>query len=277
MGPGKSRHDNYDFTYQGVCGIWFGIPSVQEMEQTSRNPAKHGLHKTHSNPEASQPLPANDLLAQTSPAWTAALRNQNMAGTRSHAPSRGGTSPASRHSDLNNNDPECASAIAALNNRHGGTLSNMDNGEVRFPPTSKGPQRRRILAICGESFGEGLTAEVKRLERDGQRTKAACWACFGGDTEKAIQILIHSPSEFISHLPLTNIADERHRLMAATIAGFHAQSQSDNVSSFWHDHWQKLVMNLDDSYLRAMLTKIASRDWGEVSLNTTELTSGHVG
>jgi hypothetical protein len=205
MGPGKCRHDNYDFTYQGVCGVWFGIPSIQETEQLSTY-GKVGLYKSPSNPE---PLPANDLLAQTSPAWAAALRNQNVTGSRSHAPSRGGTSPASRHSDLGQNDPECSAAIAALNNRYGAALSGMDSGEIRFPPTAKGPQRRRILAICGESFGEGLAAEVKRyvaalirtalkflisLERDGQRTKAACWACFGGDTEKAIQILIHSPS-----------------------------------------------------------------------------------
>lgn len=104
------------------------------------------------------------------------------------------------------------------------------------------------------------------LIEDGQRTKAACWAYFSGDEEPAISILMNSDSRFSPRCPYsaTDLEDEKHRLMASTIAGFLTQSRALRGSEFWNSHWPSLINKVDDPYIRAILLKIGGDNWESV-------------
>lgn len=97
------------------------------------------------------------------------------------------------------------------------------------------------------------------LVDDNQRTKAACWAFFAGEEGPAVTILMRSEGELRMQQELT--ADEKHRLMGATIAGFMTQSRAERGSLFWQEHWRGMVDKVDDPYVRAVLARIAGENW----------------
>ena len=61
-----------------------------------------------------------------------------------------------------------------------------------------------------------------------------------------------------------HVVDEKHRLMAATIAGFISQSQATRGSDYWNSHWSSLTTKVDDPYIRAILIKIGGDNWESV-------------
>jgi hypothetical protein len=52
------------------------------------------------------------------------------------------------------------------------------------------------------------------------------------------------------------LLDEKHQLMASTIAGFLTQTRALRGSDFWNNHWTTLTTKIDDPYVRAILMKI---------------------
>lgn len=97
---------------------------------------------------------------------------------------------------------------------------------------------------------------------DEQRTKAACWAFFAGEEGPAITILMRSDGTSCCCYTVNELtADERHRLMGATIAGFMSQSRAERGSLFWQEHWRGMVDKVDDPYIRAVLARIAGENW----------------
>ncbi|TXT16066.1 hypothetical protein VHUM_00569 [Vanrija humicola] len=145
-------------------------------------------------------------------------------------------------------DPDYTTAITKLNAARAMAGASSSPGNHKLPHTDKMPQRRMILAVCGENHAYETMAEVNRLVDDDQRTKAACWAFFAGEEGPAVTILMRSD-------------DERHRLMGATIAGFMTQSRAERGSLFWQEHWRGMVDKVDDPYVRAVLTRIAGDEW----------------
>lgn len=154
-----------------------------------------------------------------------------------------------RHSE--GHDADYNAAIAKINALRTDSGSVGAPGSHRLPHTQRAPQRRMMLAICGENSGYDAMKEVDRLVSDEQRTKAACWAFFAGEEEPAITILMRSH-------------DDKHRLMAATIAGFMTQAAAERGSLFWQEHWRGLVDKVDDPYIRAVLSKIAGENWDNI-------------
>lgn len=112
-------------------------------------------------------------------------------------------------------------------------------------------QRKLCLIVSGwyladDEFDEKLNA----LVAIGLYEKAAGWAVFHGDVQKAIEILGSSNKE-------------RLRIMSTAVAGYLAYKDSP-VNSPWKDQCRKMASELDNPYLRAIFAFIADNDWWDV-------------
>ncbi|WOO76939.1 SEH-associated protein 4 [Vanrija pseudolonga] len=215
-----SIQGNYNLTYQGIWPIWSG--------------------QIGAPPSLASSVPG-------SAAWTALrAHNNSHLGVGQRDTGSAGSTPRRDAADLL--DPDYTSAIAKINAARATAGASSSPGNHKLPHTEKMPQRRMILAVCGENHAYETMAEVNRLVDDDQRTKAACWAFFAGEEGPAVTILMRSD-------------DERHRLMGATIAGFMTQSRAERGSLFWQEHWRSMVDKVDDPYVRAVLTRIAGEEW----------------
>ncbi|GBB83809.1 hypothetical protein RclHR1_10480001 [Rhizophagus clarus] len=120
--------------------------------------------------------------------------------------------------------------------------------------TSKLPQRKLALAICGWGFGKKeLEETLQKMERAGTYEKAAGWALFHGKTERAITAL-------------NNSKDERLKLVSTALAGYAVSSHdiSSQANSLWNKMCRSLSLEMRDPYLRAMFSYIASGNWLDV-------------
>ena len=179
---------------------------------------------------------SGELGNESSAGWTGSMRSVSSSSEKGGPPAH---------------DAEYNAAVAKLNALRSDAGSVGAPGSHRLPHGSRAPQRRMMLAICGENSGYDAMKEVDRLVADARRTKAACWAFFAGEEEPAVTLLMRS-------------SDERHRLMAATIAGFMTQAKAERGSLFWQEHWRSLVDKVDDPYVRAVLSKIAGENWDNI-------------
>ncbi|CAK5276104.1 unnamed protein product [Mycena citricolor] len=197
------RLHGYDFSYQGIMGIWFGFPHVAPPTEQTLERAK----------------------------------------TRSRSPSRDGRSPAD---DLHGNFQAALSDLA---------LRNGDKIPWKFHAvnSAKTLQRQIGLKLLGWSLREeDLQAHVKRWrwEQDGQRTRAACWLVFANKHAQALDVLLGSN-------------DETDNMMSGTLAALTADPSSARNVAF-REHCEKLIIRIQDPYLRAMLTHLTLGDWSEV-------------
>lgn len=117
--------------------------------------------------------------------------------------------------------------------------------------SEKKAQRKLCLIVSGwyqadTEFEENLNILINL----GFETKAAGWAVFHDDVERAIEIFANSKSE-------------RLRLIGTAIAGYLAYKNS-NINSPWKDQCRKMASELDDPYLRAIFAYIADNDWWDV-------------
>lgn len=68
-------------------------------------------------------------------------------------------------------------------------------------PTNKVVQRSVALQLCGWSLKEEeLNDAIKRWEKEGKHSRAACWLVFTGQYTKAVELLMRSKGLFPSHL-----------------------------------------------------------------------------
>ncbi|BEI89570.1 uncharacterized protein CcaverHIS019_0209320 [Cutaneotrichosporon cavernicola] len=210
-GPEASQEGRYDLTYQGVWSIWTGLFGA-------------------------------DARVEAATGWGGLRGGGGAAG----GPGSGASTP--RRGAPAEFDAEYNAAITRLNATRTLQSHIAAPGAHRLPHTDRMPQRRMMLAVCGENMAYDTMAEVHRLVDDEQRTKAACWAFFAGEEGPAITILMRSD-------------DERHRLMGATIAGFMSQSRAERGSVFFQEHWRGMIDKVDDPYIRAVLARIAGENW----------------
>ncbi|CAG8706322.1 uncharacterized protein OCT59_029542 [Rhizophagus irregularis] len=120
--------------------------------------------------------------------------------------------------------------------------------------TSKLPQRKLALTICGWGFGKKeLEEALQKMERAGTYEKAAGWALFHGKTERAIAAL-------------NNSKDERLKLVSTALAGYAVSNHdtSSQANSLWSKMCRNLSLEMSDPYLRAMFSYIASGNWLDV-------------
>ncbi|KAJ6567321.1 hypothetical protein DFH09DRAFT_1156660 [Mycena vulgaris] len=213
------RLHGYDFSHQGIMGIWQGFAPL--------NVTPHGEPSL--------------LLDPVPPVHRDLLDVQD--GTRSGSRSRRSHSPAD---ELHGN---FQSALAALALRTGEKSA---SSALKFPAvsTSKALQRQVALQLCGWSLKEeDLWNSVKRWEKDGNHSRAACWLVFTQQHTRAVEVLMRSN-------------DESHHMMSGTLAAL--MPGSSTISPELREHCERLIIRLQDPYFRAMLTQLTLGDWSEV-------------
>ncbi|KAG6333717.1 hypothetical protein ID866_5370 [Astraeus odoratus] len=214
----------YDFSNQGLQGIWDGFPTLPR-------PAEN---------KSSVSLPME--LLSTSFGTTAADSNT------SSTPSPTGFPGLLRTFSQSSDDLSYGDLDAAV----GILLSRQDPEPLLLSPslqTSKLRQRQCALQLCGWSMkDDALSAEIKKWEKEGQHSRAACWLVFTDQYTKALELLMRSE-------------DETHHLMTGTLA---ALIPGGPKSGELREHSERLIVRLQDPYFRAMLTQLTSRDWSEV-------------
>lgn len=117
--------------------------------------------------------------------------------------------------------------------------------------SKKAIQRRLCMIISGWDLSPSDYEEkYKSLIAQNHYEKAAAWAVFFGDVQKAISIL-------------GSANKERLRLIAAAIAGYQAYSEKPGDNA-WRQQCRKMAAELDDPYLRVIFAFIADNDWWDI-------------
>ncbi|KAJ7499365.1 hypothetical protein FB451DRAFT_1118430 [Mycena latifolia] len=214
------RLHGYDFSHQGIMGIWEGFAPLDATPQVETSllldPATPPAHR--------------DLLD---------VRD----GTRSRSRSRRSHSPAD---DLHGNFHAALSVLALR------TGDKSSSSAWKFPAvsTSKALQRQVALQLCGWSLKEDdLWTNIKRWEKEGHHSRAACWLVFTQQYSRAVDVLMRSN-------------DESHHMMSGTLAAL--TPGSSTRSPELREHCERLIIRLQDPYFRAMLTHLTLGDWSEV-------------
>lgn len=218
------RLSGYDFSNQGIQGIWDGFSS----------------HPRPSENKSSVSLPVE--LLSTSLSTTAT--GSDPSGVPSPTSFPGMLRTLSETSD----EGSYGNFDAAVDH----LLSRKDPGRLSLSPslhTDKRKQRQCAIHLCGwSSRDEDLSTAIEKWEKDGQHSRAACWLVFLKQYTKALELLMRSK-------------DETHHLMTGTLA---ALVPGGHKSSELREHTERLIVRLQDPYFRAMLTQMTSKDWSEV-------------
>lgn len=112
-------------------------------------------------------------------------------------------------------------------------------------------RRRLCLLVAGWNFGlDGLNSRIEELEEKGQYEKAAGWAVFHGDVERAVTALANSNRQ-------------RLKLMSTAVAGYLAYRNTE-VNSPWREQCRRLASDLSNPYLRAIFAFISDGSWMDV-------------
>ncbi|RHZ65023.1 hypothetical protein Glove_319g166 [Diversispora epigaea] len=128
--------------------------------------------------------------------------------------------------------------------------------EIPTALTAKVAQRKLALNICGWGFGKNeLEKTLQRMEASGNYEKAAGWALFHMETDRAIKAL-------------SNSKDEKLKLVSTALAGFSFNKNQEN--SIWRGMCKQLSLEMKEPYLRAIFSYISSQGWDNV-LNDEEL------
>ncbi|KAJ7179577.1 hypothetical protein C8R46DRAFT_1074139 [Mycena filopes] len=212
------RMHGYDFSHQGILGIWEGFAPLAVVTPHAEPQI---LPEIHAPPIHRDRLDIRD--------------------GRSRSRSRRSHSPAD---DLHGNFHAALSALAL----RGGDKTSGWN----FPAVSSAKilQRQVALQLCGWSLKEeDLWTNIKRWEKDGHHSRAACWLVFTQQYNKAVEVLMRSN-------------DETHHMMSGTLAAL--MPGSSTRSAEFREHCERLIIRLQDPYFRAMLTHLTLGDWSEV-------------
>ncbi|KAF8493614.1 hypothetical protein JB92DRAFT_2998338 [Gautieria morchelliformis] len=227
LSQGASRIHGFEFANQGVLGIWEGLQPVARTPSLERN----------QNVEPPQVHEGNTLLS---------LPDEDADGYRTPNRRRRRRSLRRSHSPLDQLHGDFSAAVHALNIRRGYDRASVAKISVS---TSRLAQRRFCLSLCGWNQGDDeLLRAVARWEKEGQLTRAACWLLFTDQHEKAIECLMRSD-------------DERLRIMSGTIAALIPQR---GTSTRLREHYNRLIVRIEDPYIRVILTHIALEDWSEI-------------
>ncbi|EPQ56887.1 hypothetical protein GLOTRDRAFT_115046 [Gloeophyllum trabeum ATCC 11539] len=222
------KHFGLDFSYEGLLGVWESAPATSTAPGT---------------PEDLQSALQSPLMPVLSSSNLSAL------GLEYPHPIHRTTSRSKHHKDRphasSSMDPPVAfSAGRGLDTPSGGRLS---------VHTAKSEQRELALQLCGwQLTPEDFANEIRRWEKEGKHSKAACWLVFTGQYSKALEVLMRSK-------------DETHYMMTGTLVALtsHASSSSSRSAEL-REHTEHMIVRLQDPYFRAMLTLLTLRDWSEV-------------
>ncbi|KZT65334.1 hypothetical protein DAEQUDRAFT_747081 [Daedalea quercina L-15889] len=221
------RVEGFNFSYQGLLGIWEGFPSSHPHTSTS----------THTTPRVAV---RRSMLPNTPIQSLSAL------------PLDINAKPSSRHSSRRRPhggvSDEFLAAVTILADRNGLDTTSWKPAVT----TSRLTQRHLGLHLCGWSLAEDeLMHAIKRWEKEGRHSQAACWLVFMDQSKFAIELLMRS-------------GDESLHMMSGMLAALAPASSGTTENSDLLEHCERLIVRMQDPYLRAMLTYLAVRDWSEV-------------
>ncbi|KZT04227.1 WD40 repeat-like protein [Laetiporus sulphureus 93-53] len=223
--------EGYNFAYQGLSGIWESFHSSQLQASTS----------THTTPRVVR----RHILPNTPVHSLSPLPLESLTRTMSRHSSR------RRHGQAANAGlpDDFLLAIIALNERNGIGIGDWKP----VANTAKLAQRQLALKVCGWSLAEeDLASAIKRWEKENKHSQAACWLVFTDHFKRAVEVLMRSDDESL-HMMSGMLA----ALIPSTSG--HAHKNLDFI-----EHCERLVVRLQDPYLRAMLTYLTIQDWTEV-------------
>ncbi|EGO25930.1 hypothetical protein SERLADRAFT_415303 [Serpula lacrymans var. lacrymans S7.9] len=214
-----SRLHGYEFSHQGLLGIWEGFPPVPQHQVSVSAPTFTSFHTSPSR------LGLENSQSSLLSVLTGLSEKQTYG------------SEIVVQSDFQ-------SAIADLCTRR-------EIDKTSWKPTvstNKLEQRQLALQLCGWSLREeDLALAIKRWEKDGKHSRAACWLVFTHSYEIRVR------------------AYELHHMMSGTLAALVPQkSGSSNLNTALRDYCERLIVRLQDPYFRALLTQLTSKDWSEV-------------
>ncbi|PRT52935.1 SEH-associated protein 4 [Wickerhamiella sorbophila] len=129
------------------------------------------------------------------------------------------------------------------------------DGDVFVSTEYKTSQRYAVrqicLQACGWNFGlAGLEDRIADLESKGRHEKAAGWAVFHGDVERAVKSLSRSRKSQL-------------RLISSAVAGYLVYKDV-KTNNPWREQCRKLASELSMPYLRAIFAYIADGSWFDV-------------
>ncbi|CDO72505.1 hypothetical protein BN946_scf184980.g46 [Trametes cinnabarina] len=222
--------DGYNFAYQGLLGIWDGFRAVRHHPPSNQPTPRMHVRSTLFDGPAASPLLA--------PLTLDAPRRSNSKHSGGRKRSR---PPAPAFPE------EFLAAIEVLNARSG-----ISDSAAAWKPsvhTAHLGQRRFALQLCGWSLAqEDLARAIKRWEKENKHSQAACWLVFTEQHKQAIDVLMKSK-------------DESHHMMSGMLA---ALTSGGSRNPELIQHCERLIVRLQDPYLRALLTHLTVRDWTEV-------------
>ncbi|KZT22569.1 WD40 repeat-like protein [Neolentinus lepideus HHB14362 ss-1] len=215
------KHFGLDLSYEGLSGVWDSSPKTPSPN------TPEDLQSALQSPMvsiSSLSSPNLSVLGLEYPLHRTTSRSKHLK-ARSHTSSSSGEPPV---------------AFSAGNGR--ATVQ-----------TAKSEQRELALQMCGWQVApEDFANEIRRWEREGKHSKAACWLVFTGQYSKALEVLMRSK-------------DETHYMMTGTLVALTSHgAASSSRSSELREHTEHLIVRLQDPYFRAMLTLLTLRDWSEV-------------
>lgn len=125
---------------------------------------------------------------------------------------------------------------------------------LSHPVYSKGKkeiQRHLAMYVIGWDFSiTELEEKYVSLTEKGNYERAAGWAVFHNDVNRAVRILAQSDNE-------------KYKIMSTAIAAYHAFSQTE-TNNVWKEQCRELGGELDDPYLRAIFAFVADGNWWDV-------------
>ncbi|KAJ7067827.1 hypothetical protein C8F01DRAFT_1115851 [Mycena amicta] len=241
------RLHGYDFAYHGIIAIWEGFAPIggHPSAATSTNATPHA--------EPSLLLPDVLTFRGNSRSQSRTRRSHSQTAARSFSPA----------DELHGNFNAALNALALRSgerdkNKEGdhrdnfgfGGLSSTSTARFAGVTTSRPLQRQLALQLCGWSLKEeDLWNNVKRWEKEGHHSRAACWLVFAQQHSKAVEVLMRSN-------------DESHHMMSGVLAALSPTNSSR--SSDLREHYGRLIIRLQDPYFRALLTHLTLGDWSEV-------------
>ncbi|KAG1739334.1 hypothetical protein EDB19DRAFT_1828902 [Suillus lakei] len=222
-----SRLHGYEFSNQGLSGLWEGFAPLPQVPESSAS-SFSVLDGLLTIPQIS---PGDSSL---SPLSTPAVLDPL-------------TRMRQQPDDLAYGD--FTAAVAALCARRTSGSERPWRPPVRN--TEKLEQRQFALHLCGWGVGEEeMNHGIRRWEKEGQQSRAACWLVFTRQYHKALELLMRSE-------------DEMHNLVSGTLAAL-IPSAGSTPSNELRAHAERLIVRLEDPYVRVMLTQLTSKDWSKV-------------
>ncbi|KAL5528601.1 hypothetical protein ACEPAF_7737 [Sanghuangporus sanghuang] len=164
---GSSKIHGFDFSYQGILGIWNGLEVTASQEVVS---ILEGLDLASPSESSSSTLVGMGPISDAGPSLRShfSSRRNRKAGDGFHG--------------------NYSAALNMLNSR-----SHLDKS--MWKPTihtDKTQQRRLALALCDWKIGED---EILRWEKEDKHSQAACWLLFTNQGARAIEVLMKSKNE----------------------------------------------------------------------------------